>query len=584
MTSPARPTSWGRANRRVRRAGAPNRAIARGARALERPEAPYLVLLAGFLAAGLFLRLDGLGKQSFWFDEADVTMRAQAPLSLLIRDLGAAGQNGPLYTLLLHLWTALFGTGEAVVRLPSALAGAAAIPLIYATGRAVHGPKLGLYAAGIMTVAPYQHWYAQEAKMYALAVCATLAATLLFLLALREDRGRVWIGYVVVMTLALYLHVTAALILAAHAILFLLPGRGGPRPSRRGWLAFAALTLPYLPVAAWELRFALGNTVTWHLPIGPLEFLRVSFTKFAVNRADAVTEAAGLAIFAGLALLGALPLPWRHAPRPAPALSPRRRAALLVTLLALPMALFYAVTLARPLFSDRYLIVVTPAFALLVSGGVLLLERHARALAPPALALILALSWVPLRDVNLASSSQKEDWRGAYRHIAAHLHPNDAILVAPGYLRTTFDYHALRDERLRGVPLLTVPDGYTDGTLPDERLDLYLRQATAGSERVWLILSPDRLALVDPLDRSGACGPDRLRDWYCRNARPLDARQLNGVWLGLYAHSAAFDAARHPPPAGRQRPFPLAAVPLGGIAVERAAGRSGGRRVACPRS
>ena len=139
-----KPASKRQARRRAGRTGALDRAIARGLAALERPEAPYLVLLAGFLLAGLGLRLNGLGEQSLWFDEADVTMQARASLPALLRNLGAAGQNGPLYTLFHHFWIALFGVGEVAVRLPSALASAAAIPLIYALGRAIHGPKLGL--------------------------------------------------------------------------------------------------------------------------------------------------------------------------------------------------------------------------------------------------------------------------------------------------------------------------------------------------------------------------------------------------------------------------------------------------------
>jgi hypothetical protein len=210
------------------------------------------------------------------------------------------------------------------------------------------------------------------------------------------------------------------------------------------------------------------------------------------------------------------------------------------------MLLFYAVTLLRPLFSDRYLIVVTPAFYLLVAGGLLTIERFARWLAPVALALILAVVWVPLRDVNLAAASAKEDWRGAYTHVVEHLHPRDVVLVHPGYLYTTLDYYRLRelgDGRLSGVPMVTIPAEYTDGTLGGDRLDLYLQERTHGFERVWVALSPDRLPDVDP--------EDRLRSWYRYNARLIDERRFNGVWLGLYTYSRPFGTAYYPPPAVR---------------------------------
>lgn len=583
MSPTARTTTAGNGasapRRRARRATAFDRALARWLGLLERPEAPYLVLLGGFLALGLFLRIDNLGGQSLWFDEADAVMLARQPLATLVGNLTAAGQNGPIYTLFLHLWMLAFGTSEAAVRLPSVIAGAAAIPLIYALGRAIHGPKLGLYAAGVLAIAPYQHWYAREAKMYALVTCALIASLLLLIRALRTDRRGAWIAYVVVTTTALYLHVTAVLVLLVQAAWLVWDARrrarnGGQdtgegdalarrpvspraslippaprRPPRAAW-ALAALTVPYLPVALWELQFVWNGGVTWHQPIGPFEFLRVTFTRFATGvRADDGTAWRGMILFGALAALGALPLAWRHTPWPAPMFGPRRRAAFLVGLVVVPLALFYAITLVRPLFSDRYLIVVTPAFILLVAGGLLALERLAWPLALLAMAGIVATSWVPLRDVNLAATAQKEDWRTAYERIAEHAHPNDVIILHPGYLRTTLEYEALRDPRLKTVPLVVLPVDLTDGTSEDRALDLFLQRASTGFERVWLLLSPDRLAQVDPLDRRGDCQPDRLRDWFCYNGRLVDERELNGVWLGLYTYSRTYGSPYYPPPA-----------------------------------
>ena len=571
--------------RRPRRASALDRAVARGLAALERPEAPYLVLLGVFFVGGAFLRLDRLGAQGLWFDEADMVMLAQQPLGTLLRNLGAAGQNGPLYTLFLHFWMLAFGISETAVRLPSALAGAAAIPLIYLLGRAIHGPKLGLYAAGILALSPYQHWYAQEAKMYALIVLTTIASTLALVRADRRDRPQGWIVYVVVTTLALYLHVLTALVLVAQAAWLVgkswVASRESREKKRRSrvaenegevarpltddpsltthdsrlttrpyrWLALAALTLPYLPIGLWELQFVRGGSVTWHRPIGPLSYLRDLFTKYATGvRADDGTALRGVLLFGALAILGALPLAWWHRPWAAPALAPRPRAGLLLCCTLVPVALFYALSLVRPLYADRYLIIVTPAFILLVAGGLLLLERRAWPVASVAIALILATSWVPLRDVNLAIAAQKEDWRGAYAEIAAGRHPNDAIIVHPGYVDTTLDYYEQRDPRLAAIPVLTIPAEYFDGTRDENALDLYLQRLTAGYERVWLLISPDRLAMLDPFDSKGDCQSDRVRNWYCYNAHQIEGREFNGVWLGLYAYNRPFGAAFYPPP------------------------------------
>lgn len=509
---------------------------------LGHPEAPYFLLLGGFTLVGLYLRFDRLGAQSLWFDEADMVILAQAPLKTLLGNFVTAGQNGPLYTLLLHFWIGAVGSSEVAVRLPSALAGTLTIPLLYLTGRALHGPKLGLYAAGIFAIAPYQQWYAQEAKMYALVVILTLLSTLFFLRALRDNRVVNWAAYALFTTLALYVHVTAALIMAGQILYFAVWGRRELARGRRAWLALSIVTAPYLPLAFWESRFLLSASVTWHPTIDLVDLLRVSLTKFAANRADPRAESAARWLFGGLAGLGLVPAPWRHAPWPAPSWSPRRRSVFLGLSCLLPIGLFYVITLAKPLFSDRYLIVATPAFILLVAGGILFLERYVRYLAPVALAGIIALSWAPLRDINLAGHSEKEDWRATYQHIGRHLHPRDAIVIAPGYLVTTLDYYRQQPAagRLVDAAAITVPADLTAGAGDQRVLDLFVQQRTAGFERVWLVISPDRNQSVDPTGR--------LREWFTYNARLAESRTLNGVWYGLYTYNRPFAAAYYPPP------------------------------------
>lgn len=507
---------------------------------LNYPEAPYLVLLLGFTIIGCFLRFDRLGAQSLWFDEADMVMLARAPLRTLLANFVTAGQNGPLYTLLLHYWISFAGSSEVAVRVPSAVAGTLTIPLLYLTGRTIHSPKLGLYAAGIFAVAPYQQWYAQEAKMYALAVLLTLASTLFFIRALHDNRLTNWAAYVAITTLALYVHVTAALIMAAQIVYALISIPRRHAPSRRAWVALLLVTAPYLPLAMWESRFVMSATVTWQSPIDLPDFLRVTLTKFAVNRADPTTERLGRWSFGLLALIGLLPLTWRRAPWPPPAWLPGRRSLFLGLSLVLPLTLFYLVTLAKPLFSDRYLIVAAPAFVLLVAGGILAIERYARFVAPLALAGVVALSWVPLRDVNLAGKSEKEDWRTVYQTVTQHAHPRDLLIVEPGYLATTLDYYRQQPHagRLRDAQTIAAPTELTAANADQRGLDLFLQRETAGFERVWLIISPDRAASTDP--------KARLREWFTYNARLIEARTLNGVWYGLYTYNRPFAAPYYP--------------------------------------
>src|SRR5438874_705566 len=66
-----------------------------------------LIPLALLILAAFLLRRYHLGSESLWFDEADIVERARQPVSVLLQGFTQAGENGPLYTLLLHYWLAL---------------------------------------------------------------------------------------------------------------------------------------------------------------------------------------------------------------------------------------------------------------------------------------------------------------------------------------------------------------------------------------------------------------------------------------------------------------------------------------------
>src|SRR5205823_1158696 len=107
-----------------------------------------------------------------WADEVYTVWRAALPLPEL---LGEPDTHPVLYYLLIHYWSAL-GSSEIIYRLPSALAGAAAVGLLYWAGSALAGPRVGLLAALLLALAPLHVWYSQEARMYLLASTLALAS------------------------------------------------------------------------------------------------------------------------------------------------------------------------------------------------------------------------------------------------------------------------------------------------------------------------------------------------------------------------------------------------------------------------
>jgi mannosyltransferase len=479
----------------------------------------HYAALAAVVVAGAFLRLTALNRQSLWFDEVDVVVRAQQPLETVLRTFVAEGENGPLYNILLALWVRLAGVSELAVRFPSAVAGTLSIPLIYLLGRRLVGPSAGLVAAGLLAISPYHVWYSQEAKMYALVVLLALASSVCLVEALDRNHRLLWASYAIVTTLLFYTHVATVLVFVAQSLYVVLTRRAW-RGRERGWLAAAAvLTLPYLPIALWALRVVGGGVQTWQPDVSLWEATRIFGIKFAVNRADAVIETRGALLYAVLAIGGTCMLAARR--------TRERWWLLLIALTAVPVVGLYLVSLRQSVFSDRYAIVALPAYLLLDAAAVVLLTRH-RLLWPLgalAIFLLLAFAWAPLRDVNRSTAAEKEDWRSAYAWVADRGEPGDVLLLHPGYIITTYDYYHQREPRLDQFPVATIPS-FSVKWLDEPLMVQIIRDQVSDARRYWLVESPVRADVEDP--------DARLAGWLLRRGTLLEEHEVNGVNIRLF--------------------------------------------------
>jgi uncharacterized membrane protein len=83
----------------------------------------------------------------------------------------------PLYYLLLNPWLGVFGADTVGLRSFSALFSALTVFPLYGLGKAIGGRRAGLLAACVAALAPFQLYYGQEGRMYALSLfCAAFSA------------------------------------------------------------------------------------------------------------------------------------------------------------------------------------------------------------------------------------------------------------------------------------------------------------------------------------------------------------------------------------------------------------------------
>ena len=414
------------------------------------------ILLLVILLLALGLRLYRLDAPSLWNDEGTSIAVAQRDLATIAQD-AANDIHPPLYYWLLHGWTRLLGTGEAAARSLSALLGVALVALIYALGRQLRpegdespgaqrrGQWIGLTAAFLATVNPFQIYYSQEARMYMLAAVLA-AAAVLALVRFVESRSVAALAALVVLEAAgLYTHYFFIFVVAVVNLGYLLSlagsfGGGMPRRADRGqvvgWIvaqvAVVLLYLPWLPTAlrqvtSWpgpppQASFfqALADTWRW-LVLGP-----------TIETGQAVVPLLAAAFLAVVGLLG-----WsrRHVWKPA----------LLAVWLAVPVVSILALGLYREAYL-KFLLVASPPVMLLLAAGTLshgkqLTRTVLRFAQVIAILLILVGTGVALRNYYVEPAYARDDYRGIAAYIEALGRPGDAIVLnAPGQ-QEVFGYY-----------------------------------------------------------------------------------------------------------------------------------------------
>jgi 4-amino-4-deoxy-L-arabinose transferase-like glycosyltransferase len=348
-------------------------------------------LLALILLQGLALRLAPWGQNRFLEDEAlygywglQIATGADPLLDLEPVD------KPPLHAYTLALSFLALGPGETAARLPSLLASVAGIVLVYALGRAlVAGPAVGLLAALLLALSPFDLLFASTAFTDPLMTAWVLAA---LLAAARGRPGAA--GLLAGLAGATKQQGLFFLPLVAGVVIL----QRGLQP-RRPWLRFAlGLGAVALGVACWDLARVqrpgfLAQSLIAYGGLGPAQ--PQALAPRAVAWLELLLSFWGptLAALLATALLGSLLVAWlRRGRQPAPRWTPVDR-----LLSGYLCAFLLAHWLVGFQVWDRYLLALVPLAALLAARLLVFTVQlvptgRPRALAAASLGLLLAAS------------------------------------------------------------------------------------------------------------------------------------------------------------------------------------------------
>jgi 4-amino-4-deoxy-L-arabinose transferase-like glycosyltransferase len=423
-------------------AGVAAPAAAAAERAGARAGLPGWWPLAALTLLAAALRLSTLDLQSFWYDEAYTPVHELHPsLWETLRSVVHSENTPPLWYVIAWADSRVLGTGEVALRLPSALAGIALVPVAWAIGRELEGPparRAAIVCALITAVDPLFVWYSQEARAYGLFVLTGALALLCFLRAEREPTRARMALFAACGALALLSHYFAVFLLIPMALWLLWQPR-----TRRGALpALGALALVGLALLA--LIPAQGGHGTQWIGRWPL-----------VERLEAIpgyylTGYTGSALGHGVEALVALPILaglglglWRIAEGAPGSL---RRLWLVLSVAAcgvlIPVVL---VALGADYLAPRNLVAaMVPVTAVIAAMTVWPAPRGRGSPLPGvALAGLIALALLAITlDVDLSPRLQRGDWRGLARRLAHPVGGAAERAIATVELGTTpFEYY-----------------------------------------------------------------------------------------------------------------------------------------------
>ena len=422
------------------------------------------VALFGVMVVAFALRLYLLGSRPLWLDEAYSLGVAGRSIRDILAFLRVSDAHPLGYYALLSVWLRWAGAGLAEARLPSLLFGLAAVFLTWRIGRRLFSVPVGLVAAGIVALNPFQIIAANEIRMYPLLECTALASTWLVWRAAQSSGARWWAAYGVSAAAMAYTSYYAFLLIPAQALWAWWPKMpAGPEAagshsvgaSRRQTLgnlssagvAFALCYLPWMPyvlelpnrpVPARQpphLDYLLGLAASQTFGGYLFSAGNYHWTGVRLPVAGALLL---LLPFVGLLGLGIAALGRVNAP------------ARLLVLLSWggPLLLVVCASFARGVIAayPRHLVFLEPFAAMLLAGAIVEVWRRLSAIplrpavVPAAACLLLAAFGYPaVAQFNPATQYYHYDLAAGL--VQSHYQRGDAVVYFPAGTQLAFRYY-----------------------------------------------------------------------------------------------------------------------------------------------
>lgn len=465
----------------------------------------YLVFII-FLAT--VPRFVNITKASIWHDEGFTMMLVgRTPANIW---LGSARDvHPPLYYLLLHYWTELFGRSVLSARSMSAVLSVITVIFGYKIVLKVSTRRAAHLAGVLLALAPFLIRYSQEARMYGVLGVFLVLGTWLILKIVEQPKNYwLWAGYILTMTAGLYTHYFALFAIMAHwlYLLTLQPIKEWKLGkslwlSPVWWLANLAIVILYLPwLPNFMGQFTRGQGIGWIPKTTLYTFPSGIWQFFTYTDARALTAIIYFALPI-LVLVASVYILFGDKDK----LHGKR---LIVFYTLLPVLLTILVSIKKPIYQDRYLAFAAVGVYMICAMAIDKLSHQRRAIFYTFASVLIIVELIGIRNVYHQATHRVDVVATVVNN---NYQAGDELLSAELYTYFDFIYYnqtgvqpQLYTPR-RDDGSINHPNGYGEsGLLYDRAEQIYVDDLTSftSGRRVWFIGKTGDKAYYDQIPDS----------------------------------------------------------------------------------
>ncbi|MHA2131492.1 MAG: glycosyltransferase family 39 protein [Promethearchaeota archaeon] len=445
----------------------------------------YELILLVILLTSLFIRIFELSAESLWADEFYSINLAGKSLTQIIRITSTKDFHPPLYYIILHYWTKIFGTSEFAARFPSAIFGFLSVFMIYKVGELIFNKEIGLLSSLILGLNIFHIHYSQDVRMYSQLTLLTLISFYYFIKLIKDINSKNSLLYLAATSFLLYTHVFGIFILIAQNIylfLIFLSSNDFSKFYFKKWIFLQAILIfLYAPWILVLIKKVLAtqqiskSNISW-IPEPSIYSIYRSFKTYSSPYLRYI-----YLILAFISILdfgeskniskSELKIQWPNS----------NWLSLLFIWLLTPIILPFIISkILMPIYWNRFTIGASLAFYILVSKGIMKIDRKLIQMGIISIILFISLWNVSQYYIDV----KKEQWRDLADYIDKSAEDKDLVIFHIDHIKS-FDYYSERQN------IIKKPFPSKTRLVLEENVK-ELESTVKGHSRVWVVLSHSR--------------------------------------------------------------------------------------------